>query len=125
MANQISGSIEHIAPTNERKSSDGTKTYYRRELIINARRFDPYTGEPTADNFISLDIVGQDRCNELDQFKRGDFINAHFFLDGRKYTKQDTGETKYFTSVNCYKIERIKLRSEKNPEPEPQQDLPF
>lgn len=118
MANQITGAIEHISTISERKSTDGTKTYYRREVIINARRYDPYTGQSTADNFIAMVVNGQDRCKELDTFKCGDIVTASFILDGRKYQKKDTGETAYFTSVNCYKLEKRPVKPSETPTPQ-------
>lgn len=103
MANQITGTIEIMYPTKETKSTDGTKTYISRELVINARRFDPYTGEPTRDNFVSIELKGE-KIKLADNLKQGDLVTASFTLDGNKYTDRN-GDTKYFTRINCYAIE--------------------
>ena len=44
MANQIIGRVFYIGNTNEIKSKDGSKTYYKRELVLDATRFDGLTG---------------------------------------------------------------------------------
>lgn len=103
MANIVTGIIEHIGNTTQEQSTDGQKTYYRRELVINAKRFDPYTGESVRDNFVSLRLSGE-RCKELDNFKQGDLVDVSYLLDGVKY-QDKSGETKYFTRISCYKVE--------------------
>lgn len=104
MANIVTGIIEHIGNTTQEQSTDGQKTFYRRELVINAKRFDPYTGESVRDNFVSLRLSGE-RCKELDHFKQGDLVDASYILDGFKYQDKDSRETKYFTRISCYKVE--------------------
>ena len=45
MANQITGKILYIYPTQQLASKDGSKTFYKRGIVLDLTRFDPYTGE--------------------------------------------------------------------------------
>lgn len=128
MANIITGIIEHIGETIQKLSNDGQRTYYRRELVINARRFDPYTGEPTRDNPVSLEL-SNDNCKRLDNFKVGDIVDASYILDGMKYQDKQTRETRYFTKISCYKVEPHTVGNKQQPTqptpPPPTQPDPF
>lgn len=107
MANQVIGRIFQIGNTEPIKSKDGSKTYYKRELILDATRFDGMTGERGFDNFPTLEFSG-DKCAELDQFKIGEIVTVSFDLQGMKYEKD--GQTKFFTRVRGYKIERRQVQ---------------
>ena len=75
MANQIIGKVFQIGDTKEIKSKDGSKTYYRRELVLDATRFDGLTGQRGYDNFPSFEFSG-DNCQMLNQFKPGDIVTV-------------------------------------------------
>lgn len=92
MANQIIGRVFQIGDTKEIKSKDGSKTYYRRELIVDATRFDGLTGQRGYDNFPSFEFSG-DNCQLLDQLKMGDVVAVSFDLQGTKYEKD--GQTRF------------------------------
>ena len=120
MANQVIGRIFQIGNTEPIKSKDGSKTYYKRELILDATRFDGMTGERGFDNFPTFEFSG-DKCSELDQFKVGEIVTVSFDLQGTKYEKE--GQTKFFTRIRGYKVERRQVQ-----QPAPQQidnDMPF
>lgn len=102
MANQIIGRVFQIGDTKEIKSKDGSKTYYRRELVLDATRFDGLTGQRGYDNFPSIEFNG-DNCHLLDQLKMGDVVTVSFDLQGTKYEKD--GQTRFFTSIRGYKVE--------------------
>lgn len=103
MALQMTGKIEVIGATTPISSRDGTKTYYKRELVLDCTRYDPNTGEPW-ENFPKFEFGGQ-KCNLLDNFQVGQRVTVDFSLRGARYQDQQTGETKYFTSIGAYKIE--------------------
>ena len=65
------------------------------------------TGERGFDNFPTLEFSG-DKCAELDQFKIGEIVTVSFDLQGTKYEKD--GQTKFFTRVRGYKIERRQVQ---------------
>lgn len=102
MANQIIGRVFQIGDTNEIKSKDGSKTYYKRELVLDATRFDGLTGQRGYDNYPSIEFSG-DNCQLLDQLKIGDVVTVSFDLQGTKYEKD--GQTRFFTSIRGYKVE--------------------
>lgn len=143
MANTITGKILRISPTVQIPSKDGSKTYPKREVVLDATRYDQYTGERGYENFPAFEFGGE-KCAELDQFKNGQVVTISFDLQGRKWEKD--GEVKYITTVRGYKIEAWKGQQQsatgtatqqqaapqqqmpQAPEPEPQpsmEPLPF
>lgn len=104
MANQITGRIDRITPTVEIPSKDGSKTFLKREITLDATPYDPYTGERSNfENFPTFEFTG-DKCAELDSFSVGQVVTISFALQGMKYNDQD-GNLKYFTKVRGYKID--------------------
>jgi hypothetical protein len=65
-----------------------------------------------------------------DKIKAGDKVRVHFNLKGRGWTSP-SGEVKYFTSLDAWRIEPIDVQQEPQPQqPQPVQapietDLPF
>lgn len=122
MANQIIGRVFYIGDTNSIKSKDGSKTYYKRELVLNATRFDGLTGQRGYDNFPSIEFNG-DNCHLLDQLKMGDVVTVSFDLQGTKYEKD--GQTRFFTSIRGYKVEPKQVYQPAQPQtPQPQTPQP-
>lgn len=103
MSNQITGKIIYISPTQQIPSKDGSKSFLKREIAIDATRFNPYTGERGFENFPMLEFSGE-KCSELDEFQVGQVVTITFDLQGRKWVNGD-GVTKYITSIRGYKIE--------------------
>lgn len=103
MANTITGRIEQIGPIEQIPYRENTSTFKKRELTIDATRFDPYTGQRGFDNFPTFEFTG-DKCAELDNFSRGQVVTVYFNLQGNKYQAED-GTLKYFTKIRGYKIE--------------------
>lgn len=113
MANQVIGRIFQIGNTEPIKSKDGSKTYYKRELVLDATRCDSITGERGFENFPSFEFSG-DKCAELDQYKAGEIVTVSFDLQGTKYEKD--GQTRFFTRVRGYKIERRQVQQPQAPQ---------
>lgn len=104
MANQITGRIIEIGQTVQIPSKTGGNSFTKREFILDATTYDPYTGERSEyENIIPLEFSG-DKCTELDRFKTGDVVTVSFVLQGRSWTNQD-GELKRMASIRCYKID--------------------
>lgn len=101
MAFQITGKIEVIGATTPITTKSG-QTFYRRELVIDATRYNPETGEPW-ENHPRFELGGTN-VNILDQFQVGQKVTVDFSLRGAKYPDQSTGEIKYFTSINAFKV---------------------
>lgn len=104
MANQITGRIIEIGQTVQIPSKNGGSSFTKREFILDATTYDPYTGERSEyENIIPLEFSG-DKCTELDRFNQGDVVTVSFVLQGRSWTNQD-GEFKRMVSIRCYKID--------------------
>ena len=48
----------------------------------------------------------QDKCDYLDQYRVGEKIDVSFNLRGREWNSP-SGETKYFNTLEAWKIERV------------------
>lgn len=104
MANQITGRILSISNTVQIQSKNSGATFTKREFLLDATTYDPYTKERSKyENIIPLEFSG-DKCTELDRFKTGDVVTVSFVLQGRSWSTQD-GELKRMVSIRCYKIE--------------------
>lgn len=88
---EITGTIKVLKP--EEKINDRFK---KRELVIE----DNSSQYP---QFIPVEFT-QDKCDLLDNFNVGDRVKVAFNLRGREWTSKQN-ETKYFLSLNGWKIE--------------------
>ena len=76
MANQITGRIIEIGQTVQIPSKNGGSSFTKREFILDATTYDPYTGERSEyENIIPLEFSG-DKCAELDRFNHGDVVTV-------------------------------------------------
>jgi hypothetical protein len=89
---EISGSIKLIGETQE----VGKGGFRKRELVVT-----------TADRYPQHILVEftQNNTSLLDEFKAGDEVIVHIDLRGREWINPQ-GETKYFNSINGWRIER-------------------
>lgn len=113
MAYQIRGKIIQISPTQQIPSKDGTKTYLKREVVIDATRFDPYTGQRSFENTPLLEFSG-DKCSELDHYQIGQIVCISFDIQGTQYKDRDNN-IKFFTKVRAYKIEEVQVKQSAQP----------
>lgn len=120
MANQLTGKIIYIYPTQQIPTKDGSKTILKRGIVIDCIRFDPYTGERGFENTPMLEFIG-DRCAELDKFQVGQVVTISFDVQGTRYRNKD-GVEQIFTRVQPYRIEpRQTQQSAPVQQPAPQQ----
>lgn len=88
MSNQITGRIIGISQIIQIPSKNGGSPFLKREFLLDATTYDPYTGERSEyENILPLEVSG-DKCAELDQFKIGDIITVFLLY------KVDPGLTK-------------------------------
>ncbi len=106
MANTIIGRIYRITPTENIATKKGT-TFMKRQLIIDASRYDPYTGEKKFDNFPAFEVGGEELCRLLEGYRIDDLVTVFFDLNGREFLDEQSQQTKYFTTVRAYKVERV------------------
>lgn len=74
----------------------GSNGFTKREFVI----------ETLDENYpqkIQIELV-QDKCTELDAFNLNENIDVHFNLRGREWVNPQ-GETKYFNSLQAWRIE--------------------
>ena len=96
---------------------DATKTFQRRKVYLDCSRYDSITGEQLSENKPLLEFGGKglDQLNELVKqgLKKGDIVSIKFVVQGDTY-KDEHGNTKNFTGVRPYAIERYVTRSQQN-----------
>ena len=81
------------------KKSDAvrvTEKFVKREFVVSDKE-DKYP------QTIQFELTNE-RCKELDAVNEGDIININFSLRGREWKKPETGEVKYFNTLNAFKI---------------------
>ena len=110
MANIISGKIIEIGQTLTIPFNNGRNSLIKRELVLQALRFNPNDGTPELDEYNTpvLEVRGQDNCDMLDKFKVGMCVKVAFALEGRKKTN-DKGVVSIWTIARAYRIEEMQV----------------
>lgn len=103
MANTITGRVYSVGQTLSIPSKSGGQPFLKRDLVLDATRYDPYTGEKGFENFPLFEFTG-DKCKELDGLQVGSVVTVSFDLQGGYFDAQD-GTKKNYTRVRGYKIE--------------------
>lgn len=93
----VSGKIKVINTTQE-----VTATYKKRELVVTTNEQYP--------QHILIEF-GQDKCDALDKYSVGQEVEVSINLRGREWTNPQ-GETKYFNSVQGWKINAVEGNKE-------------
>lgn len=88
---EIIGKIKMIGET----QAFGANGFRKRELVI--------TTDETYPQHIMIEFV-QDKCSLLDNYKVGDMAKVNINLRGREWVNP-AGETKYFNSIQGWRIE--------------------
>lgn len=113
MALQMIGRVHEITPVEVKNLANNT-TIHERTLAIEIMRYNSYTGEPEfPDNpdTPAFQVVGEQRCADMDGFRIGDLVQVSFSLTGRKYTRKATGEDAYMNQVRAYRVEHYGQQS--------------
>ena len=97
------GLVYSVGQTEYRQYKD--KTFVSRCLVIEQPRFDNYTGEKMASNYIKLEAAREDICASLDRFPVGSKVEVEFMVRGSKYTKKDGSGEDVFTHLELRSIE--------------------
>ena len=102
--------------------TDATKTFQRRQVYLDCSRYDSITGEQLQENRPLLEFGGKglDQLNELVKqgLKKGDLVSIEFAVQGNTY-KDGQGQTKNFTGIRPYSIERYVPRSQQQQTQQP------
>lgn len=89
---EILGKIKHIGPIQQVSAS-----FKKRELVV--------TTEEQYPQHILIEFH-QDKCDILDQYELGWNVKVHINLRGREWVNPQ-GETKYFNSIQGWRIENM------------------
>ena len=119
MVYNIKAKIYKIGEVQVIPSQNGGEPFRKRSIVLDAARFDPYTGEKSGDNYVVVEFSGK-RVAELEKYAIGDLANVSFVLQGRKYIDSTTQEERFFTSVIGIGIEMAQMgRKQQVPATEP------
>lgn len=127
MVYNIKAKIYKIGEVQVIPSQNGGEPFRKRSIVLDAARFDPYTGEKSGDNFVVVEFSGK-RVAELEKYAKGDLANVSFVLQGRKYIDSTTKEERFFTSVIGIGIEMAQMgkkQQEPSAEPPINENAPF
>lgn len=129
MVYNIKAKIYKIGEVQTIPSQQGGEPFRKRSIVLDASRFDPYTGEKSGDNFVVVELSGK-RVDELNKYAVGDLANVSFVLQGRKYTDKATQEERYFTSIVGIGIEMAQMNRKQQepaaaPAPINNDNMPF
>jgi len=96
--------------------------FKKREFVLTIGATEPYP------QHVLMQLT-QDKCSLIDNYKVGDSIDVSFNLRGREWNSPQ-GETKYFNTIEAWRIEKagaIKTSNESpaNPSSHNDDDLPF
>lgn len=104
--------------------SDASKTFQRRQVYLDCSRYDSITGEQLQENKPLLEFGGKglEQLNTMvnQGLKKGDLVSIEFAVQGNTY-KDANGNTKNFTGIRPYAIERYVPKSQQVQQPAPQQ----
>ena len=84
-------------------------SFVKRELVV--------TTDEQYPQHILIHFV-QDKCDILDKYKVGDFVDVGINIRGREWTSP-TGEVKYFNDIQGWKINHDKERTANHYKPDP------
>lgn len=60
---------------------------------------------------IKLEVT-QDKCDDLEKYLIGDFVDVHFNIRGRGWKSPKTEKTEYFNTLQVWKIAKQNERAE-------------
>jgi hypothetical protein len=123
---EVEGKIKVIGETKEY----GSNGFRKREVVI--------TTEEQYPQFLNIEFI-QDKTDVVDKFSVGDKVKIGINLKGREWVSPQ-GETKYFNSIQGWRIEKVGANPNQDPsippadqfepvddlnEEDPDDDLPF
>lgn len=107
MANQITGRITEIGQTVQIPSKNGGSSFTKREFILDATTYDPYTGERSEyENIIPLEFSG-DKCADIERSKEenGSKVDNYSQVVDSNLPKSFKLNIPLFKGFSCEEIE--------------------
>lgn len=110
---KVIGKLLEIKPTQQVSDS-----FKKRSFVLE------YTENPQYPEYVSFELI-QDRCSLLDGYQLNQEVEVSFNLKGRKWVNPE-GETKYFNSLQAWRIQPAEQSSQPSmaPEAAPSQAAP-
>lgn len=106
---ELQGTIKVIGET----QTFGSNGFRKREVVVTTDEQYPQT--------IMTEFV-QDKCDILNSYNVGDKVSIGINLRGREWVNPE-GETKYFNSIQGWKISRVEGSSQGTTPPPPEGDF--
>lgn len=128
MVNKMTGRIHTITATETIPMKNGN-TFTKREVILHCtKKFN----DQEFHNFPKFEMVGDELCKQLDNYKLNDLVTIYFDLSGSNYTDAE-GNDKNYTRIRAWKIEMWQKPEQTaqeapqsaTPQPQVQQTSPF
>ncbi|MDO4229384.1 MAG: DUF3127 domain-containing protein [Capnocytophaga sp.] len=104
---ELQGRVKHISAV----QSFGANGFQKREIVI--------TTEEQYPQYIIFEFT-QEKCALLDNFKQGQLVKISFNVRGREWVNPQ-GETKYFNSLQGWRIEDMEVAQQQFQQYPPQQ----
>ncbi|HET8839519.1 MAG TPA: DUF3127 domain-containing protein [Flavobacteriaceae bacterium] len=104
---EVQGKIKLIGETKEY----GNNGFRKREVVI--------TTEEQYPQFLNIEFT-QDKCELLDKFQVGQDVKIGINLKGREWVSPQ-GETKYFNSIQGWRIENLQPSAPGDQAPPPEE----
>ena len=105
--NQVTGIVKWISDPYQVNSSDGTKTYVKRNIYLDVTRRDAYTGirDDAHENMLMLEFMGDKPVAEVAKAQVGQVVTVSFDLRGRSWVDQASQQTRYGINVSPFRVE--------------------
>ena len=79
-----------------------TERFKKREFVVITEQM---VGPSVYTEYIKFQTT-QDHVNKLDEFNVGDMVEVSFDLKGRRWEDPKSGETKYFTNLQAWRLDK-------------------
>ena len=76
-----------------------SESFRKREFVVE------YKENPQYPEYLKFELI-QDKCDQLNNFKVGSFVEVYFNLKGRLWTNPK-GEKVYFNSLQAWRLEPV------------------
>ena len=100
---EIVGKIKYVGPDQQ-----VTASFKKRELVV--------TTDEQYPQHILIEF-NQDKCEYLDGYRENESVKVQINLRGREWVSP-SGETRYFNSIQGWRIERLQVQGPHAPEPQ-------
>ena len=76
-----------------------SENFTKQEFVVR------YEENPQYPQFVKLELVNKS-VGRIDEYRPGDYVDVTFDIKGKKYIDKKTEETKYFTSLQAWRVNK-------------------